>query len=97
MKLIGTIVQVVEITGRGIAIITDREAGVEHTWLFPAGTELELRDRAGHTQCVHLHSAELALSQHKDYLAFILQHEKEKEAIESFQQVWCDIYVERPL
>ena len=96
MKFIGKIVHVSEITGRGIAIITDREAGVGHTQLFPAGTELELRNHAGHTQHVRIHSAELALFQHKDYLAFLLKRECIKETIASFQQIWCDIHVELP-
>ncbi len=97
MECIGTIVHVNEMTGRGIARITDKEAGLGHTQLFPAGTEIELRDHGGHTQRVHIHSAELALVQHKDYLAFILKHEHAKETIASFQQIWCDIHIEHCL
>ena len=97
MEFIGTIVKVNEITGRGIAIITDKEAGLGHTQLFPVGTEIELRDHVGHTLRVRIHSAELALVQHKDSLACILKHEHAKETIASFQQIWCDIHVEHPL
>jgi hypothetical protein len=95
MKFIGNIAAVCTITGRGMAIITDRETGIAPTRLFPGGTELELKTVHGAAQRVHVRSAELALRQQKDDLSFILMEEITQEVLESLTEIWCDDKITR--